>query len=172
MKLFVFAIAGLLAVGCATALQSSQSSAAAPTNGTYDANNKPAKPKLNFTADHWKSKMSPEAFHILWEQGTEEAGTGKYADNHKEGTYYCIGCGQKLFTSDTKFESGTGWPSFYTSVKGAVLFRHDTSFGMERSEVICGNCGGHLGHVFDDGPKPTGLRYCMNSAALNFKPKS
>jgi len=101
----------------------------------------------------------------------EKPYSGKYWDNHAKGTYACAGCGQDLFSSDTKFESGTGWPSFYREIaKGRTLNRADHSGGTERTEVLCSRCGGHLGHVFDDGPKPTGLRYCMNSAALTFIP--
>ncbi len=121
------------------------------------------------TIEDWKKLLSPEQFHILREKGTEPAFTGKYWDNHKKGTYACAACQQVLFTSDTKFESGTGWPSFYQPVKNEnVSIIIDKSYGMTREEVVCSRCGGHLGHVFPDGPKPTGLRYCLNSASLNF----
>lgn len=119
----------------------------------------------------WKKLLSPESYDVLRHAGTETAFTGKYWNNHEAGIYVCAGCGQELFSSKTKFESGTGWPSFFEPIaKGRVLEQNDDAFGMHRTEVLCSRCGGHLGHVFDDGPKPTGLRYCMNSAALAFKP--
>ena len=119
--------------------------------------------------EEWKKVLTPEQFHILREKGTERAYSGKYATSHEHGIYRCAGCGLDLFRSEEKFESGTGWPSFTAPiVKENVKTAVDKGFFTTRTEVMCRRCGGHLGHVFDDGPKPTGLRYCMNSAALQF----
>ena len=124
------------------------------------------------TESEWKSELSAEEFRILRQKGTERAFTGKYWDNKKEGIYNCTACGNPLFDSETKFKSGTGWPSFYDFIGDSnVVSEPDKSMGWNRTEVLCGRCGGHLGHVFEDGPNPTGLRYCINSASLNFKEK-
>jgi peptide-methionine (R)-S-oxide reductase len=114
--------------------------------------------------------LSPEQHHVLREHGTERAGTSPLNHEKRQGLYRCAGCGQELFTSDTKFESGTGWPSFFRPIEGAVATTTDRTFGMTRVEVHCARCGGHLGHVFPDGPRPTGERYCMNGVALEFEP--
>lgn len=127
---------------------------------------------LSKSEAEWKQELSAEEYKILREKGTEIAFTGKYWTNYDDGMYYCAGCNQKLFSSETKFKSGSGWPSFWDPVTtNSVKIVKDTSFGMIRDEVVCGNCGGHLGHLFSDGPDPTGQRYCLNSAALEFKPE-
>jgi peptide-methionine (R)-S-oxide reductase len=118
-----------------------------------------------------KETLSPEEYRLLWKEGTEPAFSGKYWNSKDEGIYTCAGCGNDLFSSDTKFDSGTGWPSFFRPVSpDAVEEKPDNRFGMRRTAIACGRCGGHLGHVFDDGPAPSGMRYCMNSGALHFKP--
>jgi peptide-methionine (R)-S-oxide reductase len=124
------------------------------------------------TEQEWRERLTPEQYAVLREQATEHPWSGKYVDAHDDGTYCCAGCGAVLFDSSTKFESGSGWPSFYEpAVASAVELREDASHGMVRTEAVCRSCGGHLGHVFDDGPDPSGQRYCMNSLALDFKPR-
>ena len=127
---------------------------------------------MKLSEDEWKKKLDPEKYHILRLKGTERAFTGKYYKNKEKGTYICSGCGEELFDSDTKYDSGSGWPSFWEVIsKDSVDLKSDHSLGMHRIEVICSICGGHLGHVFDDGPKPTGKRYCINSTSLQFQKK-
>jgi peptide-methionine (R)-S-oxide reductase len=126
--------------------------------------------KVNKTEEEWKKQLTPQQYNILREKGTEPPFTGEYVDNHEDGMYVCAACGAELFDSGTKFESGSGWPSFYdVASHGNVILQDDNSHGMERTEVVCANCGGHLGHLFNDGPSDkTGLRYCINSCALKF----
>jgi peptide-methionine (R)-S-oxide reductase len=123
------------------------------------------------TDSEWQRELTPEAFCVLRQHGTERAGTSPLDKEHRPGTFKCAGCGQALFVSDTKFNSGTGWPSFFQPLPGAVETKTDRSHFMTRTEVHCSRCGGHLGHVFTDGPQPTGERYCMNGVALRFEPE-
>jgi peptide-methionine (R)-S-oxide reductase len=121
--------------------------------------------------DEWRERLSPEQFQVLRKHGTERAGTSALNKEHREGVFRCAGCGHQLFASDTKFDSGTGWPSFWAPLDGAIETTTDTAYGMQRTEVHCAKCKGHLGHVFEDGPRPTGLRYCMNGISLDFEAK-
>ncbi|HVM20226.1 MAG TPA: peptide-methionine (R)-S-oxide reductase MsrB [Egibacteraceae bacterium] len=126
---------------------------------------------LQLSEEEWRERLTPEQYEVLRNKGTERAFTGAYNDNKEPGVYRCAGCHTALFTSDTKYESGSGWPSFYEPLTHeAVRFVPDHSHGMVRTEVVCNTCGGHLGHLFDDGPQPTGQRYCMNSVAMEFDP--
>ena len=129
------------------------------------------KKKVEKSEQEWRNELSPEQFHICREKGTERPFTGEYCNSKEKGVYKCVACGTELFDSATKFESGTGWPSFYQPINSEnVDTEVDTSYGMRRTEVMCSSCGAHLGHVFEDGPRPTGLRYCMNGVAMTFKP--
>lgn len=147
-------------------------------NNNMDSANKKNNPAYSHTDtgrvvlndDDWKKVLSPEVYHVAREKGTEAPWSSKYENSKEIGTYYCAVCGNPLFKSDTKFESGCGWPSFYEPIsKSSIIYAPDNSYGMHRTEVMCGRCKSHLGHVFDDGPPPTGLRYCINGVVLDFE---
>jgi peptide-methionine (R)-S-oxide reductase len=128
-------------------------------------------PKINKTDEEWKKELTPEQYYILRQKGTERPFTGKYNESTGPGQFVCAACGEKLFDADSKFDSGCGWPSFTAPIAGGAIDEHvDRTHGMVRTEVTCANCGGHLGHVFPDGPRPTGLRYCINSISIDKKP--
>jgi peptide-methionine (R)-S-oxide reductase len=162
--------------GSASCQSSEHPHAKTDTSTTMEENKNP-NPQGNpqaasFSDQQWRNILSPEQYHVLREKGTERAFTGEYWNHHDNGDYTCAGCGALLFSSDTKFDSGCGWPSFFDMADSSRIIRkEDYSFGMHRIEVICANCKGHLGHVFEDGPQPTGLRYCINSVSIKFKKK-
>lgn len=164
-------LAGAAVIGAAC-MQDVQGSA--KTTGEGISGPEPGSPKrkdkLVLSDEEWKKRLTPEQYKILRNKGTEAAFCGVFYDNHKKGVYVCVGCDLDLFKSDAKFDSGTGWPSFFQPVdKDAIWIRKDYGYGMIREEVLCARCDGHLGHVFNDGPKPTGLRYCMNSECFKFR---
>jgi peptide-methionine (R)-S-oxide reductase len=154
------ALLGVLAGGAALSNSGAAGRPSAPI-GTF---------KVNHTDEEWRQLLTPQQYAVLRTAATEAPYSSPLNDEHRAGTFGCVGCSQDLFSSTTKFDSGTGWPSFWKPLDGAVIGQPDNSEGMTRTEVLCSGCGGHLGHVFDDGPQPTGLRFCMNGVALSFRP--
>jgi len=175
-KLICILFIGFLFIGSSCSqsgqVRSVEQPTPATTTSTADPSVKSDVQKLLKTEAAWKKQLTEEQYYILREKGTERPGTGKYLDNKENGTYHCVGCLLPLFTSDSKFKSGTGWPSFFEPYDPTyVLNIEDKTHGMVRTEIVCARCNGHLGHVFTDGPKPTGLRYCVNGNILEFKAK-
>lgn len=165
MKTLFFSLLTVLAVSIVAFLPLRRS-------GTEPGPRAQFRPKLVKSEAEWKKQLTPEQFYVLRQKGTERAFTSPLNGNKKQGTYKCAACKTPLFSSDAKFDSGTGWPSFFRPIsKNSVAETRDEDHGMVRTEILCRTCGGHLGHVFDDGPEPTGLRYCMNGVALEFEPK-
>jgi peptide-methionine (R)-S-oxide reductase len=154
-------VLGTTAMGLITLMAAKWGLAPSVTAGTFE---------VSYSEDEWRKRLTPQQFEVLRKAGTERPYTSPLNNEHRRGTFACAGCDLDLFSSDTKFDSGTGWPSFWTPLDNAVGEERDTAYGMLRIAVHCRRCGGHLGHVFNDGPKPTGLRYCMNGVAMTFKP--
>lgn len=174
MKRFSFIILSLLLLPFVSYSQKSDKARETESAATSMESQKAEPPVFPFqkTEEEWKQVLSDEAYYVLRKKGTERAFTGAYWDNKEKGDYACAGCNQLLFSSDAKYRSGTGWPSYWEPINPrAIVTEGDYSYGMQQNEVLCSNCGGHLGHVFPDGPRPTGLRYCINSVSLTFKKK-
>lgn len=162
-NLLALSLLALLSSACGQKQSAGQAATAKPPEGKIE--------KITLAEDEWKARLSKEEYYVLREMGTERAFANEYWDNKAKGTYLCGGCQLPLFSSETKYTSGTGWPSFYQPINAEyVAEAEDKSAGITRTEVHCARCGGHLGHIFPDGPEPTGLRYCLNSAALDFEP--
>ena len=160
-------------INCDVSSVASTSASRVPVNGARLKYNDVMDKKVEKTEEEWKKELTPEQYAVCREKGTERPFTGEYYKSKESGTYKCVACGNELFDSNTKFESGTGWPSFYQPIAADnVETEDDTSYGMRRTEVMCSHCGAHLGHVFPDGPRPTGLRYCINSVALKLDKKN
>ena len=173
-SLWAVVLAGAwLAQPLASCAAAPDAAAGKTSGGTKKSAARPAAvEKIVKSEQDWKKTLNPTQYHVLREKGTERAFTGKYWDHHERGVYVCAACGLPLFDSSTKFDSGTGWPSFWAPIAKENVEEHrDATLGMIRIEATCARCGGHLGHIFDDGPKPTGVRYCMNSVSLGFEPK-
>jgi len=172
MKLSWIPVAGCILLSISLSHAAPRPQAATPSPRAASTNAPAMTNSLPKTDAQWRQKLTAEQYRVLRQKGTERAFTGRYWNHRDKGVYLCAGCGQPLFTSDTKFNSGCGWPSYFAAAAtNAVTTQTDTSLGMRRTEVLCSRCGGHLGHVFDDGPRPTGLRYCINSASLTFEKK-
>lgn len=169
--LLVPAVIAAVAIGCLRDSEATDEDSAARESEDRGQESQTRTYAVNKTDEEWRQELTPEAYRVLRRAGTEPAFNNAYWDNKQEGTYVCAGCGQELFSSDAKFASGTGWPSYTQPIESdRVVEKVDRTAGMIRTEILCSRCGGHLGHVFNDGPAPTGLRYCMNSTALDFHP--